>query len=89
MYFVDGESNVVILDEVSIPLVRFLHERHQSVFFRINLVNLDPILWISPETVCREKQGSSFERKSKINLSVNMKLKAMKVCPQHAGLSIT
>lgn len=45
-------SNVEILDQASVPLVRLLHERQQhvfgTIFRRIFSMNLDPKLWIVP-----------------------------------------
>lgn len=50
-------SNVEILGQAPVPLVRLLHERQQNVFTtifrRIFSMNRDPKLWISPETVWR------------------------------------
>lgn len=64
IYLKYGESNVEILDQASVPLVRLLHERQQHVFctnfLGIFTVKLDTILRISPETVWKTKRGTWF-----------------------------
>lgn len=57
-------SNVEILGQAPVSLVRLLHERQQNVFTtifrRIFSMNRDPKLWISPETVCRTTRKTKF-----------------------------
>lgn len=52
-----SESNVEILHQASVPLVGLLHEGNQDVLLagllRIIIGNLDPILWVGPETACK------------------------------------
>lgn len=63
IYLKHRESNVEILDQASVSLVGLLHERHQHVFltlfrrtFTQQFINLETILWVSPETVCNAKR---------------------------------
>lgn len=48
-----------VLDQVSVPLVRFLHQRHQDVFLSLLATQLDSVLRIGPEAVCRQRSGFS------------------------------
>ena len=50
-----------VFHQASVPFVGFLHESNQDIF-RIGHCrvagNLDPKLWISPETVWKTKGGT-------------------------------
>lgn len=48
-----------VLDQVSVPLVGFLHQRHQDVFLSLLATQLDSVLRIGPEAVCRHRSGFS------------------------------
>lgn len=67
IYFKYWESNVEVLDQAPVPLVRLLHEGHQHVFvilfwrtFIEQFLNLDSILWISPEAVWGAKNDTIY-----------------------------
>lgn len=67
IYLKYRESNVQVLDKASVPLVRLLHERHQHVFvdlllrtLTVHFVDLDPILWISPEALWKSEKEKQF-----------------------------
>lgn len=66
IYLKHRESNVEVLDEAPVTLVRLLHERHEHVVFTLvrstfteQFVNPDPILWISPEALWKSKKETN------------------------------
>ena len=68
IYLKDGESNVEIWGLVSVLLARLLHQRHNHVFLTyclgIIMVNLESILWVSPETVWKRERREKRENNS-------------------------